>query len=38
LSQSVVSSGARPGEVAAITAENFDAESGIARLAEHKTA
>jgi integrase len=31
-------SGARPGEVAAITAENFDADSGLVRLAEHKTA
>jgi integrase len=31
-------SGARPGEVAAITAENFDADAGIVRLAEHKTA
>jgi integrase len=32
------SSGARPGEVAAITAENFDAEAGLARLDQHKTA
>jgi integrase len=31
-------SGARPGEVAAITAENFDANAGVVRLAEHKTA
>jgi integrase len=31
-------SGARPGEVASITAENFDAEAGLVRLAEHKTA
>jgi integrase len=30
--------GARPGEVAAITAENFDAGAGLVRLAEHKTA
>jgi integrase/recombinase XerC len=30
--------GARPGEVAAITAENFDAEGGMVRLKEHKTA
>ena len=30
--------GARPGEVAAITAENFDAERGIVRLRAHKTA
>jgi integrase len=30
--------GARPGEVAAITAENFDADAGQVRLAEHKTA
>jgi integrase len=30
--------GARPGEVAAITTENFDAEAGLVRLAEHKTA
>jgi integrase len=29
--------GARPGEAAAITAENFDAEAGIVRLREHKT-
>jgi integrase/recombinase XerC len=29
--------GARPGEVAAITAENFDEETGIVRLKEHKT-
>ena len=31
-------SGARPGEVAAITAENFDVEGGMIRLKEHKTA
>jgi integrase len=31
-------SGGRPGEVAAITAENFDVEAGLVRLAEHKTA
>jgi integrase len=31
-------SGARPGEVAAITAENFGADSGLVRLTEHKTA
>jgi integrase len=31
-------SGARPGEVASITAENFDADAGLVRLAEHKTA
>jgi integrase len=30
--------GARPGEVAAITAENFDADAGLVRLKEHKTA
>ena len=30
--------GARPGEVSAITAENFDADNGIIRLKEHKTA
>jgi len=30
--------GARPGEVAAITAENFDAEGGMVRLKDHKTA
>jgi integrase len=30
--------GARPGEAASITAENFDAEAGVVRLAEHKTA
>ncbi len=30
--------GARPGEVAGITAENFDAEAGVVRLKEHKTA
>jgi integrase len=30
--------GARPGEVASITAENFHAESGVVRLREHKTA
>jgi integrase len=30
--------GGRPGEVAAITAENFDPENGVARLKEHKTA
>jgi integrase/recombinase XerC len=30
--------GARPGEVAAITAENFDANAGQVRLADHKTA
>jgi integrase/recombinase XerC len=30
--------GARPGEVAAITAENFDAEGGQVRLKDHKTA
>jgi integrase len=30
-------SGARPGEVAAITAENFDPDAGLVRLAEHKT-
>ncbi len=30
--------GARPGEVAAITAENFDEDTGIVRLKEHKTA
>jgi integrase len=30
--------GARPGEVAAITAENLDADAGLVRLAEHKTA
>jgi integrase len=29
--------GARPGEVARITAENFDEEAGVVRLAEHKT-
>jgi integrase len=29
--------GARPGEVAAITAENFDAEAGCVHLDEHKT-
>ena len=31
-------SGARPGEVAAISADTFDPESGLVRLAEHKTA
>ncbi len=31
-------SGARPGEVAAITAENLDADAGLVRLNEHKTA
>jgi integrase len=31
-------SGARPGEVTSITAENFDAGAGLVRLAEHKTA
>jgi integrase len=31
-------SGARPGEVAAITAENLDADAGLVRLADHKTA
>jgi integrase len=31
-------SGARPGEVAAISAENFDVDAGLARLVEHKTA
>jgi integrase len=31
-------SGARPGEVAAITAENLDAQAGLVRLAGHKTA
>lgn len=30
--------GARPGEVAAITAENFDADNAVVRLKEHKTA
>jgi integrase len=30
--------GARPGEVAAISAENFDADAGLVRLKEHKTA
>jgi integrase len=30
--------GARPGEVAAFTAENFDAGAGLVRLREHKTA
>jgi integrase len=30
--------GARPGEVASITAENFDAEAGLVRLAAHKMA
>ena len=30
--------GARPGEVASITAENFDAENNCVRLKEHKTA
>lgn len=30
--------GARPGEVAAITAENFDATNAVVRLKEHKTA
>jgi integrase/recombinase XerC len=30
--------GARPGEVAAITAENFDAEGGMVRLGQHKMA
>jgi integrase len=30
--------GARPGEVAAITADNFDADAGLVRLAEHKMA
>jgi integrase len=30
--------GARPGEVAAITAENFDADAGAVRLDHHKTA
>jgi integrase len=30
--------GARPSEVAAISAENFDAEAGAVRLIEHKTA
>jgi integrase/recombinase XerC len=30
--------GARPGEVAAITAENFDVEGAMVRLKEHKTA
>ena len=30
--------GARPGEVRAITAENLDADAGLVRLAEHKTA
>jgi integrase len=29
--------GSRPGEVAAICAENFDADAGLVRLAEHKT-
>jgi integrase len=32
------STGARPGEVAAITAANFDAEAGLVRLKDHKTA
>jgi integrase len=36
--QVLYASGARPGEVARITAENFDAEAGVVRLAEHKTA
>ncbi|HTU91845.1 MAG TPA: tyrosine-type recombinase/integrase [Gemmataceae bacterium] len=31
-------SGGRPSEVAAITAENFDAGAGLVRLTEHKTA
>lgn len=30
--------GARPGEVAQITAENFDPDAGLVRLKEHKTA
>jgi integrase len=30
--------GARPGEVSAITAENFDADAGLVRLSSHKTA
>jgi integrase/recombinase XerC len=30
--------GARPGEVAAITSDNFDADNGMIRLKEHKTA
>lgn len=30
--------GCRPTEAASITAENFDAEAGLVRLAEHKTA
>jgi integrase len=30
--------GARPGEVAAITAENFDAATGVVHLRDHKTA
>jgi integrase len=30
--------GARPGEVAAITTENFDPEAGLVRLTQHKTA
>jgi integrase len=30
--------GARPSEVATITAENFDAEAAVVRLSEHKTA
>jgi integrase len=30
--------GMRPGEAASITAENFDAEAGLVRLKDHKTA
>jgi integrase len=30
--------GARPGEVAAIAADNFDSEAGLVRLKDHKTA
>jgi len=31
------STGARPGEVCRITAENFDPEAGVVKLSEHKT-
>jgi integrase len=34
----VFGTGARPGEAAALTAENFDPEAGLARLKEHKRA
>jgi integrase len=36
--QVLYGTGARPGEAASITAENFEAEAAVVRLTEHKTA